>query len=170
MFRTIWGFWGLLLFFSMCLSVTPLFFILLFILGNRNSRCLIWVANNFFSPIYFLLTLIHIKSCGSENISKDKNYIIVGNHSSIVDFMAHAWSSPVLFKYLSKVENTKIPFFGYLIRHISILVNRKDRTSTRNGYENLKEELGKGFSIFIYPEETRNKKNKPLGDFFPRSF
>ena len=84
--------------------------------------------------------------------------------------MAHAWSSPVLFKYLSKVENTKIPFFGYLIRHISILVNRKDRTSTRNGYENLKEELGKGFSIFIYPEETRNKKNKPLGDFFPRSF
>lgn len=168
--RTIWGLWGNIVFFSLCLLISPVFFTLLIFLGKKSSKYLIWIANKLFTSIYFFLTIIRIKNHGQEKISKNKNYIVIGNHASSIDFMLHAWASPVLFKYLSKIENTKIPVFGSLIKHITILVRRNDRSSTKNSYENLKEELIKGFSIFIYPEGTRNKTDRLLGDFYPGAF
>lgn len=99
-------------------------------------------------------------------------YIVVGNHQTMLDIMVNIVGAPynILFKFLAKSEIGSIPIFGYLQRRICVLVNRKNPESRKQSYVEMKAEIEKGFSIFIYPEGTRNRTNEPLKNFYDGAF
>ncbi len=103
---------------------------------------------------------------------KNQSYVLVGNHNASLDIPLNTSSCPkqINMKFLGKAEAAKIPLVGPLIRNLSVLVDRKDATSRKNTFKLMAEELNKGYSIFLYPEGTRNRTNETLKDFYSGAF
>jgi len=103
---------------------------------------------------------------------KNQSYVIVGNHNAAVDIPLNTSSCPkeINMKFLSKAEAAKIPFVGPLIKALSVLVERKSSTSRKKTFDLMAEELAKGYSIFLYPEGTRNRTKEPLKKFYDGAF
>ena len=118
----------------------------------------------------FLFYLIRVKVKRMHHLKKDGVYIFVSNHTSLLDVPVCALITPVTFRYLSKEELVKIPFFGYIIRKLYLSVNRKDEESRARSIENMKRSLNEGISIFLFPEGTRNKTGEPLKKFYDGAF
>lgn len=121
---------------------------------------------------YFILipTLQFVKNHGREKIDKSKSYMVVGNHSSNLDFYIHPHSAPVDIRVLVKQELTKIPLFGAVMKSIAVPVERGNRDSGKKGIEKLKAKLALGYSLFIYPEGTRNLTQEPVAEFKKGAF
>lgn len=169
-FRKIWAVYGVLVLTVIVLVSFPIYFILFVFFGKRGRLWAIWFSHNIIAKLYFILTLIRVKVAGRENLEPDKSYIIVSNHSSTIDFMANALASPNLYVYLIKKELTKIPFLGYILRKMSVVVDRSNAESRKESIAELKRTLADGFSIFLYPEGTRNKTNELLTPFYNGAF
>lgn len=120
--------------------------------------------------MYFFLTGIRMKISGLENFQSGQSYIITGNHSSNLDLLNAAYFLPLKTKALAKIQIKKIPVLGYLFGIVSVFVDRHDKESRLKSINDLKKWLNKGYSIFIYPEGTRNTTNKPLKDFYDGAF
>lgn len=103
---------------------------------------------------------------------KNQSYIVVGNHNAAVDIPLNTSTCPkeINIKFLSKAEAAKIPFVGPLIKNLSVLVERKNSSSRKGTFELMAKELAKGYSIFLYPEGTRNRTSEPLKEFYDGAF
>lgn len=95
---------------------------------------------------------------GRELIDRKKRYVIVINHNTVIDIPA-LYYLPLNFRWVSKREVFKTPFFGqYLLLHGDICINRGRATEAmeqmvRDG----KLWISRGASIAIFPEGTRSK-------------
>jgi 1-acyl-sn-glycerol-3-phosphate acyltransferase len=89
-----------------------------------------------------------------------------------MDIPANVAGSPdeILFEFLGKKEAARMPFFGFIINRLCILVSRKSEFSRKASYQKMKEGLDRGYSIFLYPEGTRNRTNEPVKDFYDGAF
>jgi len=93
---------------------------------------------------------------GREKFATDQPYVIVSNHLSAIDVLAVSLLFRH-FKWVSKIENFKIPFIGwtmYLNRYVAI--KRGGISSIKNMMTQSKEHLDNGSSIFIFPEGSRS--------------
>lgn len=133
-------------------------------------RHIIWFSHHIYTRFFFGLTLIKIKVEGRKNLNRKDNYIIVSNHRSSIDFMINAFAFPGVYKFLAKKELTKVPLFGLIVKRLCVLVDRKDPASRIKSIDYLKRTLDEGYSVFIYPEGTRNKTKNPLGNFHKGAF
>jgi 1-acyl-sn-glycerol-3-phosphate acyltransferase len=102
----------------------------------------------------------------------NRTYVIVSNHQTVMDIPANVASSPqvILFKFLGKKEAAKVPFFGFLIERLCILVDRKSEASRKDSFFRMRDELLNGYSIIIYPEGTRNRSEAPVKDYYDGAF
>jgi 1-acyl-sn-glycerol-3-phosphate acyltransferase len=89
-----------------------------------------------------------------------------------MDIPANVAGSPdeIVFEFLGKKEAARMPFFGFIINRLCILVSRKSEFSRKASYQKMKEGLDRGYSIFLYPEGTRNRTNEPVKDFYDGAF
>lgn len=103
---------------------------------------------------------------------KEQAYIIVGNHNTNIDIPINTSSSPkeINMKFLSKIENTKIPSLGPIVKGMCVIVDRKNANSRQETFSLMEDELNKGYSIFLYPEGTRNKTDELLKSFYNGAF
>ncbi len=95
---------------------------------------------------------------GLEHVDKEGRYVIVLNHQAMSDIPA-LYFVPLNFRWVSKREVFKIPFFGQLLRlHGDICI---DRGRAAEAMEQLLREgerwIGRGASVAIFPEGTRSK-------------
>ncbi len=170
MLRTLYGFYGMIVF-SIILAILFPFYIVAIIIGNDAAKkFMIFLSHRIFAPTFFALTLIKVKGIGKEKIDTSKSYVIISNHPSSIDFMANTMAYPGYYKYLVKKGMEKYPIMGYIIMKFSIIVNRKDTESRRNSLALMKKELDKGYSVFVYPEGTRNTTDQPLAKFYSGAF
>lgn len=169
-FRTIWAVYGMLVFFIMWLVLMPFYFLAFATFPKPWRKAIIWFSHHIYTRTFFLLTLIRIKISGLENLDSKQTYIIVSNHLSPLDFMVNARAFPGSYKYLAKRELVKVPLFGYIVRKMCVLVDRKDARSRAQSIQFLKETLAKGYSVFLYPEGTRNRSAVPLLPFHKGAF
>ena len=95
---------------------------------------------------------------GLEHIEKDKPYVIVINHQSMVDIMM-LYLVPMTFRWVSKREVYRIPFIGrFLLLHGDITIDRKQGSKAmRKVMEKGQMWLGRGVSVSMFPEGTRSK-------------
>ncbi len=118
---------------------------------HELSRILVRIF--FFVPLRWRQTVQ-----GLEHIDRRKQYVIVLNHNTVIDIPA-LYYVPLNFRWVSKREVFKTPFFGqYLILHGDICI---DRGRAAEAMEQLlrkgKSWIARGASVAIFPEGTRSK-------------
>ncbi len=107
---------------------------------------------------FFLPPMWRHRVIGRENVDPKKKYIIVLNHSAMIDIPS-LYLIPLNFRWVSKREVFKIPFFGqFLLLHGDIPIDRG------HGSEALEQMITKGrhwtnlgVSVAVFPEGTRSK-------------
>ncbi len=170
-FRKIWAAYAVLLFLVlMTLSLPVLLFFMAATPGPKALRSNIRYLHHVFTPLFLTLVGIRLKVEGREKLDPKQSYVIVGNHSSSLDFIAHAHAFPGVFRFLAKQELQKIPVFGWVVKKMCLIVDRSSAMSRARSVVALKQQLAEGWSIFIYPEGSRNKTGDPLGPFYDGAF
>jgi 1-acyl-sn-glycerol-3-phosphate acyltransferase len=93
---------------------------------------------------------------GREKIRRGETYVMVANHLSLLDILV-LFRLFRHFKWVSKIENFRIPFIGWNMRlNRYIPLRRGDRTSVIQMMAACEETLASGSSIMMFPEGTRS--------------
>ncbi len=93
---------------------------------------------------------------GREKIDKDKTYVIVSNHQSLVDILV-AFTLFTHFKWVSKSELFNIPLIGWnMVLNQYVRLERGKNHSIKKMYKACQKHLERGSSIFLFPEGTRS--------------
>lgn len=133
---------------------------------NKERTVIHWILMYQSFLLSFLVPIWKIKIQGIEKSVKGTTYVIISNHQSILDILMINCLR-FKFKWISKIENSKLPFLGWYIRMADyITVDRNDEKSKVEMLEKSYSCLRKGISIMIFPEGTRSKDNE-IG-FFKR--
>lgn len=169
--RKCWALWGVLLFLVMMFLSLPVIGLnMIATPGERALRKNIWFLHHVFTAVFLGLVGIRIRTKGKERIDGQRSYVIVSNHNSSLDFIVNASAFPGVFRFLAKKELQKIPVFGWVVKKMCLTVDRSSAMSRARSVVELKKQLEKGWSIFIYPEGGRNRSGDPLGTFFDGAF
>lgn len=111
---------------------------------------------------------ISVEVEGEDNIPKDGQYLVISNHRGILDPLVVEIAlekSDIYGLWISKKELYNSLFFGLFVRNGgSILIDRSQK-QMGGFFKDIKEQVKKGSSIFIFPEGTRNKSEKELIEF-----
>lgn len=116
--------------------------------------------------ISYAVPIWRIRIEGRKKRVRGTTYVIICNHQSILDILLMNCLR-YHYKWISKIENTKVPFVGLYIRMADyIVVDRGNKESKEvmmtEAYKCLKD----GTSIMMFPEGTRSTDNN-IG-FFKR--
>ena len=108
--------------------------------------------------VIFFRLLFHPKIVGFENLPKDCNYVLAGNHTKWLDPIMLIAIIPRQVHFLAKDSLFKGITRPFLIGAGAIPVNRKihDHNAVENAIKTLKEEK----VIGIFPEGTINRKKE----------
>ncbi len=168
--RTIWGVYCVVLFFLVCLVLLPVYFIAFSLFGDRALPAMMRFSYHYIAPFLLFMFGVRVKVYGKEHIDHKRTYVIVSNHQSKLDMLINGYTSPALGQFLSKKEMKNLPFFGYIVKHMTILIDRKDKESKEKGFELMEQRLNEGIPVIIYPEGTRNKTDQPLKKMYDGAF
>ena len=146
----------------------PLSFVLwLLVLPFDRERVVIhWVLMYQSLLLVRIVPIWNIESEGREKATKGTAFVIISNHQSILDILFVNYLR-YKFKWVSKIENIKIPVLGWYLRMAGyIIINRGNEESKTEMLEKSYECLKRGISVMIFPEGTRSI-DKQIG-FFKR--
>jgi len=106
---------------------------------------------------------------GRDKIHPGTTYVMVANHLSLLDILV-LFRLFRHFKWVSKIENFKVPFIGWnmsLNRYIEL--RRGDRASVVAMMAECERTIASGSSIMMFPEGTRSSDGE-LRPFKPGAF
>jgi 1-acyl-sn-glycerol-3-phosphate acyltransferase len=125
-------------------------------------RILMWQS----TLAIYLMPVWKVHISGREKGLKDQVYVIISNHQSILDILIINCLR-YRFKWISKIENTKVPFLGWYLRMADyVTVDRGNEESKAEMLARSYRFLKKGVSLMIFPEGTRSLDGQP--GFFKR--
>ncbi len=117
----------------------------------------------FWAKTSFLLVGKKLPVRGLEHIAKDKNYILLANHSSLFDIMAIISFYPQV-SWFGRERLLHIPVFGRVLKMIGYVpMKSADLRNTKKMMELLIQKT-KGFTVAVFPEGTRTLDGR-LGRF-----
>jgi len=105
-----------------------------------------------------------------EEIVQGKSYMLVANHTSMVDIMLMLALVQNPFVFVGKKELAKIPLFGFFYKRTCILVDRNSPKSRKEVYERAQKRLSQGLSICIFPEGGVPDESVVLDEFKDGAF
>jgi 1-acyl-sn-glycerol-3-phosphate acyltransferase len=153
------------------LIIIPAYFFVFIFLPKKNTAVNAHKVSRFWAWLLFTFFFIRTNIKGKEYIDPNQAYVFVSNHSSQLDIPLFARACTNTFRFLSKIEVTRIPLIGYIVKRIYITVDRKDRRDKVRSVEKMKSSLlDDGVSIVLFPEGTRNRSERPLLDFKDGAF
>jgi 1-acyl-sn-glycerol-3-phosphate acyltransferase len=95
--------------------------------------------------------------------------VYVSNHQSMVDILA-AFATRLPYLWVSKIENFYVPFLGWNMWLSGYVpVRRGNLPSIRRMLRRCEARLGKGASLFVFPEGTRSPDGN-LKSFYRGAF
>jgi 1-acyl-sn-glycerol-3-phosphate acyltransferase len=170
-FKFLWVIWGLVVFMSAMIVLTPIFLILILLFGKKVKYPLVQFNYHILSPYLLAMTLIFRKYYNRESMPESGPCVLISNHQSMSDIIINACASKQAGFFLSKKSMTKFPIFGLMVKTLGILVDRSSEESRKKSYlymvKTIKEDKQ---PIFIYPEGTRNRTDEPLKEFYDGAF
>ena len=110
-----------------------------------------------------------VRVTGRDKIRRGVTYVMVANHQSLLDILV-LFRLFVHFKWVSKIENFRVPFIGWnmsLNRYIKL--RRGSRDSVASMMQACGRTLAEGSSVMIFPEGTRSRDGR-LQAFKPGAF
>ncbi|MBU1666857.1 1-acyl-sn-glycerol-3-phosphate acyltransferase [bacterium] len=111
---------------------------------------------------------ISVEVKNREKITPDKQYLLISNHRGIIDplIVELALKETTLYGlWISKKELYNSPFFGLFVRNGGAILLDREKNQMGGFFSEVKSEVQKGNSIFIFPEGTRNKSEALLIEF-----
>lgn len=142
------------------------------ILGRAGIRSRLGLLTPASQVKYSNKILRLLESCGAkfhieglENIRAvegSEPVVLMGNHMSMLETsLFHAMLRPHFdFTYVIKEDLLTVPFFGHIMRALEAIP--VGRTNPRDDLKTLltegKERLGRGKSVIIFPQGTRNRE------------
>lgn len=160
--------WVLLVFTSFMLILLPI--IIFPILLGEKYGSITYFGLRTWSWIFSKLNFIKYEVVNTNNVNRKKSYIYTSNHTSFLDVPGLCLGVPTQFRPLAKRELLKIPVFGWIVRVAAIIVDRSSTESRKKSVKKLKQVLGEGISILIFPEGTQNRTDQPLQPFYDGAF
>ncbi len=97
---------------------------------------------------------------------EQKSYMLIANHTSMVDIMLMFYVVKNPFVFVGKHELAKIPIFGFFYKRTCILVDRSDSKSRREVFNHAQRRLSQGLSICIFPEGGISDETSIILDSF----
>ncbi len=109
------------------------------------------------------LSAVRLKKSGLENIDKDKQYIIMMNHVSMLDPFVFTTCFPGYALAFQEATHFRWPLYGWIMRQIGHIPI--DRANPRQALRDLKKgpetlKARKDHSLIIFPEGTRTVDGK----------
>ena len=120
-------------------------------------------------PVLFAMVLWP-KVLSSHRFDRNTSYMLVANHSSMIDILLMLHLCPNPFVFVGKRELEKIPLFGFFYRRVCILVDRDNAKSRSAVYRGVQRRLKSGLSICIFPEGGVPEKHIVLDRFKDGAF
>lgn len=131
-----------------------------------------YITNNWWSYIVFIPAGISLKTIGLENLPESEGgFIIFANHSSLTDIPTVSLSTGRQVSWVAKAALGKIPFFGWALARVHMLVDRGGGAdSAKKMVEEAEIRLKGGEILSIFPEGTRNKTDQLVLPFKKGAF
>ena len=151
--------WLTAIFFTVVLYIFSLVFVLpVSLLVDHGSRRLIdWVSEIWGKAILATSLIWKLEVRGIENIRKDRHYVIVANHQSMLDILVVLAGLPHHFKFIAKKELFSIPFIGWHIALANYIpIDRSSPESGKRAILAARHQLERGTSVLFFPEGTRS--------------
>lgn len=147
-----WSIWRVWFYVVMAIPILIMFpFLVLSILSEKSYPYFFKMARIWAKCILFGMGFYY-KIDKEEELEKDKNYMFIANHTSIVDIMLMLVSVRKPFVFVGKQELVKIPLFGFFYKRTCILVDRANSKSKHAVFERAQKRIDQGLSICIFPE------------------
>ena len=105
-----------------------------------------------------------------EKMQRDNSYMLVANHTSMLDIMLMLRASKNPFVFVGKKELVRIPVFGFFYKRVCIMVDRESTRSRTAVYMRAQKRLNSGLSICIFPEGGVPDESILLDDFKDGAF
>jgi 1-acyl-sn-glycerol-3-phosphate acyltransferase len=133
---------------------------------DKNRTVVHWLLIYQSILVSYIIPIWKIKVEGREKVVKETTYVVISNHQSILDILLLN-SLRLRYKWISKIENMKVPFLGWYLRMADyITVDRGNPDSKEKMMADAYLCLKKGISVMIFPEGTRSV-DREIG-FFKR--
>lgn len=170
-FLSLYRVWAVGLFGVYIVVLSPLI-VFSFVFGEKTGSRLAYFFLNVWAIGWATMSGIRYKVSGLEHFNHEDSYVFVANHNSFLDSPAMVWAIPNKFRPLGKIEITRVPIFGWMYRHVVILIDRSNGRSRLASVVEMKKRLQEGTSILIFAEGTMNKnpKETPLQVFQDGAF
>ncbi|SDD71060.1 1-acyl-sn-glycerol-3-phosphate acyltransferase [Pricia antarctica] len=127
-------------------------FLVLATLSEKWYPQFFWMARNLWAtPILYGMGCPP-KVEWEQRMQSQKSYMLVANHTSMLDIMLMLYVNKNPFVFVGKKELVKIPLFGFFYKRVCILVDREDTKSRTGVYRRAQKRLNQGLSICIFPE------------------
>lgn len=125
---------------------------------DRSRRTVHELSRVLVRIFFFIPPLWRQRVVGREHADPHKSYVIVLNHNTVIDIPT-LYYLPLNFRWVSKREVFRVPFFGqFLVLHGDICI---DRGRAAEALEQMVGEgrkwLERGASVAVFPEGTRSK-------------
>ncbi|MBT8322745.1 MAG: 1-acyl-sn-glycerol-3-phosphate acyltransferase [Eudoraea sp.] len=145
-------------------------FLILVTLSEKTYAQFFWMARNIWAA-----TILYGMGCypvfkREEKLQKGKSYMLVANHTSMLDIMLMLRTSRNPFVFVGKKELQHIPLFGFFYKRVCILVDREDSRSRTAVYRRAQKRLNQGLSICIFPEGGVPEESVVLDKFKDGAF
>jgi len=145
-------------------------FLVLSTLNEKWYRQFFWLARNLWARPILIGMGCPQKIVWEQKMVKGKSYMLVANHTSMLDIMLMLRISNNPFVFVGKKELVKIPLFGFFYKRVCIMVDREDSRSRTGVYRRAQRRLDQGLSICIFPEGGVPEEDVLLDDFKDGAF
>ncbi|WP_112378061.1 lysophospholipid acyltransferase family protein [Flagellimonas maritima] len=145
-------------------------FLLLTTLSEKTYPQFFWLARNIWARTILYGMGCFPKITREQQLIKGKSYMLVANHTSMLDIMLMLMVSSNPFVFVGKKELVKIPIFGFFYKRVCILVDRENIKSRTGVYRRAQRRLDQGLSICIFPEGGVPEENIILDEFKDGAF
>lgn len=147
-----WAIWRVWFYILMTIPILVMFpFLVLSILTESGYPYFFKMARIWAKVILFGMGFYY-KIDKVQELDKEKNYMFIANHTSMVDIMLMLVTVNKPFVFVGKQELSKIPLFGFFYKRTCILVDRTSSKSKHGVFERAQKRIDQGLSICIFPE------------------
>jgi 1-acyl-sn-glycerol-3-phosphate acyltransferase len=169
--KALYAVYGILVVIISYFFVLPAYLVVFAFFSKYRAPFAAHKVSRFWAKFLFTFFFIRVDVKGKELIDSTQAYILISNHNSQLDIPLFALACSNTFRFLSKIEVTKVPVFGYVVKRLYITVDRKSRKDSIESVERMKDSLlREKISVVLFPEGTRNRSNEPLLNFKDGAF
>jgi 1-acyl-sn-glycerol-3-phosphate acyltransferase len=170
-FKALFATYAVLVAIISCIIVIPAYLIIFNFFPKTIAPYTAHKLSRSWAKFLFTFFFIRVDVKGKEKIKPEQAYIFVCNHRSQLDIPLFARACTNTFRFLSKIEVTRIPVFGYVVKKLYITVDRKKRNDRAVSFDKMKHSLlQEKISVILFPEGTRNRSQEPLLNFKDGAF